>query len=260
MSMTAISANSYTIRFCKTFDDFNQCIELQRKVWNIGDLEITPSRIYVISQNAGGFLLGAFTPENRLIGFLHTFPAFGEDRSLIYYSHMMAVEPELQNIGLGRELKLRQCQHAIENNIQQIIWTFDPLRSRNAYFNINKLGCIVRRYKVNFYGADNGSIFDAGIESDRLMAEWWVNSRHANAALNNKPLKIPTDAPFIEVPVEYTTVRSRSLAEAQEWRLRVREQFQYLFKHGLVCTGFERGNGEQMSRYYFTEWQQESKK
>jgi predicted GNAT superfamily acetyltransferase len=256
MTMKATSANSYIIRNCNTFDDYEQCMALQRRVWNIGDLDITPARIYVISQNAGGFLLGAFTPENELLGFLHTFPAFGENREFIYYSHMMAVVPEMQNSGLGRELKLAQRQRAIDNQVKQIIWTFDPLQSRNAHFNINKLGCIVRRYKVNFYGAANASVFDAGIESDRLMAEWWVDNPRVAAALKSGYTITETDL-FVQVPIDFAQVRKRSLAEAKEWRERVRTHFQQFFAQGLVCTGFERGNEQRLSRYYFSEWQPE---
>src|SRR5438094_980536 len=152
-------STNYSIRNCNTFEDYEQCIELQRKVWHLRDIDITPLRIYVISQNAGGFTLGAFSSNGELVGFLHTLPAVGEGREFIYYSHMLAIIPELQNSGLGRELKLRQRERALENNVRYIIWTFDPLQSRNAHLNINKLGCVVRRYKVNFYSTSMASVF-----------------------------------------------------------------------------------------------------
>src|SRR5205823_4269133 len=120
----------------------------------------------------------------------------GEGQEFIYYSHMLAIIPELQNSGLGRELKLRQRERALENNVRYIIWTFDPLQSRNAHLNINKLGCIVRRYKVNFYSTSMASVFDADIESDRLMAEWWVNLPRVESAIAGRAPTVSADAPF----------------------------------------------------------------
>jgi predicted GNAT superfamily acetyltransferase len=248
--------SNYTIRVCNSLEDYEQCMELQRAVWHLEDIDITPLRIYVISQNAGGFTLGAFSPEGKLVGFLHTLPAVGENREMSYYSHMLAVIPELQNSGLGSELKLRQRERAIENKIRYIVWTFDPLQSRNANLNINKLGCIVRRYKVNFYGR-LGSVFDADVESDRLMAEWWVISPRVEAAIAGERPPVPEGAPFVEVPYNIGEVRSRDLEEGKHWRYKTREEFQNMLGRGLVCTAFERGGEDRLSRYYFSPWNSE---
>ena len=43
-------------------------------------------------------------------------------------------------------LKLRQREDALARGIDLIEWTFDPLEIKNAYFNIERLGAIVRRY------------------------------------------------------------------------------------------------------------------
>lgn len=247
--------NAYTIRLCTSFEDYDKCLELQRKVWGVPEVDVTPSRIYVISSNAGGFLMGAFTPEARLVAFLHTFPGFNEEREPFYYSHMLAVTPELQNSGLGYLLKLKQRERALEKGVRYVQWTFDPLQSRNAYFNINKLGCVVRSYKVNYYGATNTSVFDAGIEADRLMAEWWVNTARVERVIAGERPPVPAGAPYVEVPVNYNDVRAGGLNEARKWRLEVRARFQEMFARGLTVTAFERG--DKMSRYYFTEWQPE---
>jgi predicted GNAT superfamily acetyltransferase len=251
-------AIDYTIRVCNSFEDYEQCMELQRTVWHLKDIDVTPLRIYVISQNAGGFTLGAFSSEGRLVGFLHTLPAISQERDLNYYSHMLAVIPELQNSGLGRELKLYQRQRAIENKIRYIKWTFDPLQSRNAHLNINKLGCIIRHYKVNFYSSSMGSVFDANVESDRLMAEWWISSRRVEAAINGSSPALPEGAPFVEVPYDIGAIRASDLEEGRKWRYQVREEFQKMFERGLVCTAFERGRDGGHSRYYFTPWEPEA--
>lgn len=252
-----MSNNSYTIRQCNSFEDYEKCINLQRKVWNTDELEVTPSRIYIISQNSGGFLVGAFTPDNELLAFLHSFGGFDQDIQPIYYSHMLAVVPEYRNSGLGQELKLWQREQALKQKIRKVTWTFDPLRSLNAHFNINKLGCIVRQYKVNFYGTGNSSVFDSGIEADRLKAEWWVDTQRVKQIISGQLIEIAPNSPYVEIPIDISEVRERSLEETKEWRYRVREDFQKMFAQGLTCTGFVRGLGDQLSRYYFSEYSPE---
>ncbi|MEW6731850.1 MAG: GNAT family N-acetyltransferase [Acidobacteriota bacterium] len=255
-SFLAKSIESCTIRFCNTFEDYDKCIELQRLVWNSVDLELTSARIYIISWNAGGFLLGAFTPEEELVGFLHTFPAHDENNEAIYYSHMLAIKPEWQNSGLGQMLKLRQREQALERGIRLIVWTFDPLQSRNAHFNINKLGCVTRKYKVNLYGTATSSVFDEGIEADRLLAEWWVRSPRVESVVANQSITIPTDWPFVEIPYDFAAVRSQDLAQARQWRYHVRSEFEKMFADGLICAGFQPGTSDRFSRYYFTDPEQ----
>ena len=50
-------------------------------------------------------------------------------------------------------------------------WTFDPLLSRNAYFNLTKLGAIADRFLPNFYGEMTDTL-NRGERSDRLMVRW----------------------------------------------------------------------------------------
>ena len=69
--------------------------------------------------------------------------------------------------------------------IDLIVWTFDPLQSRNAYLNIEKLGCIIREYSVNIYPG-SGSQFNAGLETDRFTPEWWIGSRRVKDRIAGK--------------------------------------------------------------------------
>ena len=54
--------------------------------------------------------------------------------------------------GLGRALKLFQRELAMGQGYDLIEWTFDPLEIKNAFFNLERLGAVVRRYVVNHYG------------------------------------------------------------------------------------------------------------
>ncbi len=68
---------------------------------------------------------------------------------------------------MGRRLKLRQRDDALARGIDLIEWTFDPLEIKNAYFNMERLGAIVRRYLRNQYGASSSPLH-GGLPTDRL--------------------------------------------------------------------------------------------
>ena len=135
----------FTIRECTTLEDYAACIDLQRVVWQFDNLDITPLRSFVSARRNGGFTLGAFDKTGKLSGFAHALAAFDEKLMPYYYSNMLAVEPALQNAGIGIKLKLAQREHALKRGVSLMTWTFDPLQSRNAYLNIGKLAGVVRK-------------------------------------------------------------------------------------------------------------------
>lgn len=240
----------YIIRECDKPEDFAQCLSLQRTVWQFDDLDITPLRSFVITRHSGGMTYGAFDQKDRLLGFAHALPAFDEQLRPYYYSQMLAVEPALQNSGIGVKLKLAQRDHALRTGIKLITWTFDPLQSRNAHLNINKLGCVIRRYKVNYYGNYSTSALHRGLDTDRLFAEWWVRSQRINDALAGNRRTDKAEA-AVEVPREIETVKQRDMSEAQEWQFKIRSEFQRLLGEGLYCAGFETDPASDISRYLF---------
>src|SRR3954466_1129532 len=95
-----------TIRECTTIEEFDSCIRLQREVFGLPELEISPRRHLIVSRQAGGWTLGAFDGE-RLIGFVHQIAAVHEN-TIFGYSHMMAIAVDYQNRGVGARLKWSQ--------------------------------------------------------------------------------------------------------------------------------------------------------
>jgi len=246
----------YIIRDCTTFDDFAACINLQRDVWQFVDLDITPLRSFIITRHSGGMTNGAFDEKGRLLGFAHALAAFDEKLKPYYYSHMLAVEPLLQSAGIGAKLKLAQRDRALETGIPLIKWTFDPLQSRNAHLNINKLGGVIREYSVNYYGNASTSALHKGLDTDRLFVQWWVRSqRVADAQKGIRRTDKPDAA--VEVPRNIEAVKKQSLEEAVRWQLQVRSEFQKLLGEGLYCAGFEADPGGGNSRYLFFKDQHE---
>jgi len=233
------------IRECTTIDEFDSCIRLQREVFGLPELEISPRRHLIVSRQAGGWTLGAFVAEH-LVGFVHQMAAVHAS-TIFGYSHMMAVAREFQNQGVGARLKWSQRERAIAEGRSFIKWTWDPMQARNAYFNLNRLGVTVRSYAANFYGTDYAvsplpeGTPPPGIDSDRLFAEWHLQSARVIKLTQGaaSPIVEPA-ARTIQIPADWTSLCKQDARVARQEQLRVRTEFQDAFANGLLCGGFDR--------------------
>jgi predicted GNAT superfamily acetyltransferase len=112
---------------------------------------------------------------------------------------MTGIHADFRDRGIGRMLKLFQRDEALSRNIRLISWTFDPLEFRNAYFNFNRLGAISRTYLPNFYGVTSSPLH-RGLATDRLLAEWHLDSPRVMAAVADVPVQIPESCAVINMP------------------------------------------------------------
>ena len=238
------------IRECVSVDDFQQCIELERAVWKDDDIGIMPIRLYMISRSCKAPTIGAFDPSGQLVGFVHTMLAL-MGRNVVYHSHLAAVIEGLRHKDIGYKMKLAQRDFALQAGIPMIVWTFDPLQSRNAHLNINKLGAIIRRYEENYYSEGFSSVFDSGVPSDRIFAEWWVRSPYVEAAVAGRRPQVPGANSSVVIPDDINAVRARSIEDHVHWRLKVRDDFRRELSTGKIARGFERDRESAESRYLF---------
>jgi len=118
-------------------------------------------------------------------------------------------------------------------------WTFDPLEINNAYFNIERLGAVVRRFVLNQYGTTSSKLH-AGLPTDRCVSEWWLASPRVAAVLAGKKPEQGEIVDRISVPSDIYTIKEKEPARAREIQKRVSEQFLEKFSKGLAVTGFER--------------------
>ncbi|MFN2182504.1 MAG: hypothetical protein ACK2UU_00875 [Anaerolineae bacterium] len=250
-----------SIRPLSTAAEFRACETMQRQVWAMpDDLEVVPAHLLVAVQRNGGVLLGAFDAGD-LVGFVFGFPALAAGGGLKHCSHLMAVAPSHQSKGVGYQLKLAQRQQVLQQGIDLITWTYDPLESRNAYLNIRKLGGVCRSYYRDYYGplADGLS---SGLPSDRFEVEWWIASNRVRSRLAGNlggerlgevvqvnaaarttdgylapgALNLSTSAGAVrvEIPADYQALKSAAPDLALEWRLAVREIAETYFAAGYV--------------------------
>jgi predicted GNAT superfamily acetyltransferase len=244
---------SVNVREVSTIEEYDACIQLQRDVFGLPDLEISPRRHLIVSNRAGGWTLGAFV-EQKLIGFVHHLAAVKDDY-IFGYSHMMAVAAEYQNKGVGAQLKWAQRARALAEGREFIRWTFEPMRARNAHFNLNRMGVVVREYAVNFYGTDyvtnpeeRGS-GAGGMDSDRLFASWDLNSPRVEAFSQRMDYELGEPERTIDITSDFSALLKSDPQAAKREVLRVREEFLEHLGDGYVCCSFDRDS--ERPRYLF---------
>jgi len=100
------------VRKCIGIEEFQRCVALQREIWGEDDLEVEPATLFVVAEETGGQVLGAFDGE-RLVGYTLALVGF-RDGTVFLHSHMTGVLAEYRDRGVGRALKLFQREEALE--------------------------------------------------------------------------------------------------------------------------------------------------
>jgi predicted GNAT superfamily acetyltransferase len=241
------------IREVSTMSEYDACIKMQSDVFGLPDLEISPRRHLIVSRQAGGWTLGAFD-RDRLVGFVHHLAAVRGEQ-IFGYSHMMAVAADFQNKGVGASLKWAQRERALKEGRDFIKWTFEPMRARNAHFNLNRLGVVIRDYAVNFYGTDyvtnpaEKAAGATGMDSDRLFAGWELRSPRVEALAAGRDFVLGRPEAVIEIPADYASLLKTEPETARSEQMRVRHEFLELLGAGFVSRAFERDDTR--PRYLF---------
>ncbi len=227
------------IRECTALEELTECVQIQREVFALPEAELSPVRHFVVTKNAGGFVIGAFD-GNRLAGFVLSVPAFLRDERA-FYSHMTGVRAEYQSLGTGAKLKWAQRTRALAEGVKYIKWTFEPVKARNAYFNLEKLGAITHEFMPNFYGTDYATSRKSGLASDRLFAEWHLESEKVEVlAAGGQFADDPEPSAKIEIMNDWLELVASSPAEALAEQMRIRGEFERAFADGLIARGFRR--------------------
>jgi predicted GNAT superfamily acetyltransferase len=251
---TARSANqamnqAIVIRKCERLEEYHRCVDLQREIWGEAELEVEPATMFVVAAHTGGQVLGAFDGD-KLVGY--TLAVVGLCGATPYFhSHMTGVQSEYRDRGVGRMLKLFQRDEALGRGIRLIEWTFDPLELRNAHFNLNRLGAICRKYEPNLYGVTTSPLH-RGLQTDRLVAEWHLDSARVVAAIEDL-VKAPVEAPaIIEMPAELERWQREESLEVGKVQARVREEFTKCFAKGYAAVGLRTSPGKRA--YLLAPW------
>jgi predicted GNAT superfamily acetyltransferase len=210
------------IRELSTEQELREALTLQKTIWGWADIDLIPFRMFVVATKIGGQVLGAFM-DGGMVAFSLAIPGLKPDAKPYLHSHMLGVLPEYRNAGLGRSLKLRQKEDALARGLDLIEWTFDPLELKNAHFNLERLGAIVRRYARNQYGLSTSPLH-GGLPTDRCVAEWWIRKPRVKAEVVER-IHVPTD-----------------IGEARAMQSEIADRFEQCFARGLAVIGMEGGS------------------
>jgi predicted GNAT superfamily acetyltransferase len=236
-----VASETISVRNCEGNEEFQRCVELQKEIWGEADIEVEPATLFVVAAETGGQVLGAFDGE-RMVGFTLAIVGF-TDGVVFLHSHMTGVLAEYRDRGVGRALKLFQREEALGRGIRLIVWTFDPLEIRNAYFNLNRLGAISRKYFGNFYGLTTSPLH-RGLPTDRLWAEWRLDSGRVVAAVSGLGKEAGAAAATIALPGELETWKlSSDTAAVAEVQTRIRGEFAEWFARGYAAVGMRKAVG-----------------
>jgi predicted GNAT superfamily acetyltransferase len=245
-----VTGQAVEIRQLFHLTEFEQVLRLQKVIWGFADVELLPLRFLVVVSKIGGHVFGAYD-GSEMVGFCFAIPGVKPGGRPYLHSHMLGVLTAYHNAGIGRRLKLRQREDALAHGIELIEWTFDPMELKNAHFNIERLGAIVRRYSENQYGV-TASPLHGGLPTDRCIAEWWINSSRVRAVLAGQPLK-HGDVERIAFPEDIARIRAEDRRRAREIQKKNSDRFLESFRRGLAVTGFERSADEGV--YLLEPWQ-----
>src|SRR5215472_1718690 len=223
------------IRDCRGIEEFEACVRVEREVWKSADIDIVPIPLFLIASHTGGQVLGAFAGR-QLVGFAMAIAGWRGSKPFLH-SHMAAVLDAYRNRGIGHRLKLAQRDDALGRGIDLVEWTFDPLVTRNAYFNFMKLGAVARRYLPNAYGITTSPLHGS-LPTDRLVAEWHLRSQRVENLVAGKktPAGFSDKSVRISIPSDIEELRAAHPASARELQSKIRADFTKWFDKGYVAT------------------------
>lgn len=260
------------IRDMTTLEDFLACVQLQKEVWGFDDpYDVVPVPLLMIAQRNDGVALGAYE-GNRMIGFVYSLPGTYHGKR-VQWSHMLAVVAEHRNSDIGYRLKMEQYRISQQKQYDVIEWTYDPLESRNAHFNLRKLGCTAHEYEVNIYG-ETSSPLHMGMPTDRLIAHWQVPPLEkkmptwdslpeeksivtvtqrvdGHPFIEDIRLGATEEFLFMEIPENTQALKQKSREAALLWRLKTRDIFLHYFHHGYEAYSFLHWTKSQPSRSFY---------
>lgn len=235
-----ITPKTIVIRDIETLDEMHEVENLQREIWGSSDLDVLPALVLRPQKEVGATLIGAFA-EGRMVGFVFGFPGILNGETIIH-SDMLGVSKEYRSQNVGYLLKLAQRSAALALGVRRITWTFDPLQSRNAHLNFNKLGVIADRYLVNYYGETSSFLHRAG--TDRLWVSWLLDRERVESDMPEAPALVRV-GPDGEPVVANTDLQNRELIieipgepNPELWREPTRAAFTGALNAGYTVENF----------------------
>ena len=251
------------IRELREIAELEEVVRLYDGIWRRSGASPINTELLRAFAKAGNYIAGAFDGP-ALVGACVGFFSAPADGAL--HSHIAGVSTAVRGRAVGFALKQHQRAWALRRGVAVIAWTFDPLVSRNAWFNLVKLSAAPVEYLTNFYGGMRDGI-NGSDDSDRLLVHWNLaapaviaaaqgSNRPADAVREEadgavvalgvssvgSPVRGPLDGmvSLVAVPPDIEAMRVSDPDRAREWRVGVRDTLDTLMATGGTLTGFDR--------------------
>lgn len=249
------------IREIKSIPELEKVQQLEEEVWEQSPIPVHQTLTAIKN---GGIVVGAFE-GNVLVGFSYGFAGFKNGKAHLT-SHLLAISSNVRETGIGEALKWEQRKLAIERGYDRMLWTYDPLETRNGYLNLTKLHAICDTYIENCYGEMQDGL-NKGLPSDRFEVNWYLTSKYVeekrtidstNASavapfkMNrsnfpvlaevNSHLSFEEDVYLLPVPQNIQLIKAKDPKLALDWRMKTRALMQTLFAKDYVALRLEKGN------------------
>jgi predicted GNAT superfamily acetyltransferase len=243
VALAAADQAGVKIRVLGSVPEFEAASGLIARIWSDPEWAEpkAPAQLLRALSHAGNFVAGAFHGADLVAVSVAFFGREGEATHL--HSHITGTDARFQNRSLGFGLKQFQRWWALDNGVDTIRWTTDPLVRRNLYFNFVKLGATVVAYYPDFYGPMLDGI-NGDQESDRVLINWDLLSLRAVQAADGhvpepsvegaahvlspdghgEPVLTPSDAAtlLVWVPEDIVGMRQDNPGRARAWRQALR--------------------------------------
>lgn len=234
---------AFEIRELKTPEEMEEVVRLQMVVGGLPERHVTSPitlTALALTEPRVGWVLGAFEGD-RMVGFSTTLST--QEPGLVY-GFMVAVDPDSQNAGAGRELLLRGFDlYRDAGTVQRVCWAYEPMEAKNAHLYLNKLGGRCRRYMEEYYYLHSG--LHAVLPQDRFLVEVSLDAvgprplevDTLEEALERYPVARPdhlpdSDAVLVEVPYRMHELLPRNPDAAMAFRMDTRAVFDHYINQG----------------------------
>ena len=256
-----------TLRELVSDDDYARSEVLQQATWGEGFAELVTGPMMMITQKVGGLAAGAFDEHGELLACIYGITGLRGGRAA-HWSHIMAVREGDRSSGIGRHLKIFQREFLLALGVEFAYWSFDPLVSRNAHLNLNRLGAEPAEYARDLYGSGDQNELHRGIGTDRFIVEWRLRDPRVEDAIGGSSTA-PThwnDAPIVnsdaagqpssddfelpdedvlrvEIPADIQPIKDHDPGTAVRWRRCTRRAFESALGSGYRILGLTRRDG-----------------
>jgi len=224
------------IRPINNINELNELMIFQKEVWGLEDIDVVPSSIFKsVTGLTGpnGIVLGYFI-ENKITGYLLSLPTSNPREVL---GCMLAVSKNHQHKGIGYKLNLELRKIMLANGVEKVFWTFDPLESVNAHLYLRKLGGIITRYYIDYYGSIHSTIHK-GLSTDRVKVEWnikdlYIEQRIGKGVKSDNHYQNISEyvrEKYVEIPLNIQSLKEDNIEKAMEWRIKTRKLFENIIE------------------------------